>query len=115
MNSRYRGGGDNKPDTAINLPYDEYMASENERLRRFHRDIDDQLDLAGATMSKLKDQRDMLKRGKSLLQDIDNTLGLSGTVMRLIERRGRTDMYIFWLLVVIFFVLVIIIIYWYRS
>lgn len=117
MNSRHRAGassGDNRPDTTINLPED-YVAQEKNQLKQFHRDVDDYLNQAAETMSKLKDQRDMLRRGKSILQDINNQLGLSGTVMRLIERRGRTDMYIFWFLVVVFFLFVIIIIYWSRS
>lgn len=114
MNSRHRTTNE-KPDTAINLPYEEYMAAENERLRRFHRDIDDQLDVAVNTMGKLKDQRDMLARGKSMIQEITNQLGISQTVMRLIERRGQTDMYIFWCLVIVFFLMVILVIYWLRS
>jgi Golgi SNAP receptor complex protein 2 len=47
-----------------------------------------------AILSKYSEQRDRLKRAQRKALDVLNTLGLSNTVLRLIERRNRVDKWI---------------------
>lgn len=45
-------------------------------------------------LENLRDQRNTIKGAQRRMMDIANTLGLSNTTMRLIERRAREDKYI---------------------
>ncbi|XP_010248212.1 PREDICTED: membrin-11-like [Nelumbo nucifera] len=47
-----------------------------------------------AILSKYAEQRDHLKRAQRKALDILNTVGLSNTVLKLVERRHRTDKWI---------------------
>ncbi|KAJ3685899.1 hypothetical protein LUZ61_015063 [Rhynchospora tenuis] len=47
-----------------------------------------------AILSKYADQRDRLKRAQRKALDVLNTVGLSNSVLKLIERRHRTDKWI---------------------
>ncbi|CAI9766637.1 unnamed protein product [Fraxinus pennsylvanica] len=49
-----------------------------------------------AVLSKYSEQRDHLKRAQRKALDVMNTLGLSNTLLRLIERRNRVDKWIKW-------------------
>ena len=70
---------------------DGYMNQEQERLFRSHREIDDMLSQGSDTLSSLRGQREVLKGARSRVLDIANTLGMSNTVMRLIEKRASKD------------------------
>ena len=48
-------------------------------------------------LTNLKDQRLTLKNAHKKILDIANTLGLSNTVMRFIERRTTQDKYILYI------------------
>ena len=45
-------------------------------------------------LESLRDQRTTLKNAKRRIIDIANTLGLSNTTMRLIEKRAREDKFV---------------------
>ena len=47
-----------------------------------------------ATLSTLRDQRGLMKNIKKKMLDISSMLGMSNTVMRLIERRSEGDKYL---------------------
>ncbi|CAA2969970.1 membrin-11-like [Olea europaea subsp. europaea] len=47
-----------------------------------------------AILSKYSEQRDHLKRAQRKALDVLNTLGLSNSVMRLIEKRNHVDWWI---------------------
>ncbi|XP_072047398.1 Golgi SNAP receptor complex member 2-like [Amphiura filiformis] len=66
----------------------------NDSLHNAHRGIDDLLGQGSATISNLRDQRSMLKGAHRKILDVTNTLGLSNTVMRLIEKRTFQDKFI---------------------
>lgn len=66
----------------------------NERLRNSHRDIDNLLGSGNSIIDNLKDQRITLKGAHKKMLDVANVLGLSNTVMRLIEKRSYQDKYI---------------------
>lgn len=67
------------------------MSQEHSRLLQSHREIDDMLGQGAETMGSLRNQREMLKNTRTRILDITNTLGVSQTVMRFIEKRSSTD------------------------
>lgn len=56
--------------------------------------MDDVLGQGAEILQSLQDQRDVLKGAKRKLLDVANSLGMSDTVIRLIERRSVGDKYI---------------------
>lgn len=56
--------------------------------------IDDMLQSGVGILENLRDQRMTIKGAHRRLYDIANTLGLSNTTMRLIERRAYQDKFI---------------------
>merc|ERR1711874_801971 len=63
-------------------------------LNRSNRYMDDILAQGAATLDNLRDQRSTLKGVQKKILDVANTLGMSNTVIRLIERRSEGDKYI---------------------
>jgi Golgi SNAP receptor complex protein 2 len=63
-------------------------------LQNANRGIDDMLQSGVGILENLRDQRVTVKGAHRRLYDIANTLGLSNTTMRLIERRAYQDKFI---------------------
>jgi hypothetical protein len=63
-------------------------------LQNANRGVDDMLQSGVGILENLRDQRMTLKGAHRRLYDIANTLGLSNTTMRLIERRAYQDKFI---------------------
>ncbi|OWF50034.1 Golgi SNAP receptor complex member 2-like [Mizuhopecten yessoensis] len=82
---------DQDRDTSIQI--DAGMAH-NERLQNSHRDMDNLLGSGNSIIDNLRDQRVTLKGAHKKMLDVANVLGLSNTVMRLIEKRSYQDKYI---------------------
>lgn len=70
---------------------DDYLGSENDRLLRSHREIDDMLGQGSSLMHSFKHQGDFLKSIRTKNLDVKSTLGMSQTVMRLIQKRISGD------------------------
>ncbi|OON14151.1 vesicle transport v-SNARE protein [Opisthorchis viverrini] len=68
------------------------------RLSAVGRRLDDMLASGSASLAALKEQGLTLKTAKRRLLELFNTLGLSNTVMRIIERRTHQDKVLFWVL-----------------
>ena len=66
----------------------------NEATRRANRGLDDLLSQGHTIMESIRDQRSMLKGIRRKMLDVASTLGMSNTVMRLIERRSEGDKYL---------------------
>ncbi len=66
----------------------------NAALDRSHRGLDDLLAQGGSMLESLRDQRGSLKGIQKKMLDVASTLGMSSTVMRLIERRQEGDKWI---------------------
>jgi len=66
----------------------------NDQLQGTHRGMDDLLGIGNSVLSNLRDQRGVLKGARRRILDLANTLGMSNTVMRLIERRTYQDRFI---------------------
>lgn len=70
---------------------DDYISGESSSLINCHREIDDMLSSGSETMSSLRKQRETLKSARTKMLDLSNTLGMSQTIMRLIEKRSSKD------------------------
>jgi Golgi SNAP receptor complex protein 2 len=75
-------------DTAIAM---EHMQRENNSLSSAHRGVDELLSSGGSILGGLRDQRETLKGAHRKILEISNSLGMSNTVMRLIEKRAFKD------------------------
>ncbi|CAH8461932.1 unnamed protein product [Schistosoma rodhaini] len=75
------------------------------RLSNVGKQIDDMLLSGSFSLSALQEQGMTLKKAQRRIMDILNTLGLSNTVMRLIERRSHQDKILFWVLVAVTLIL----------
>ncbi|ETV92726.1 hypothetical protein H310_13153 [Aphanomyces invadans] len=71
-----------------------YLTQEHDSLHRSSRMINELNELGAATMSNLNDQRSRLKGVHRKVLDIANHLGLSGSLLRVIERRETADKWI---------------------
>ncbi|XP_047961447.1 membrin-11-like [Salvia hispanica] len=65
-----------------------------ESVRRSSRLLEESFATGVAILSKYSEQRDHLKRAQRKALDVLNTLGLSNSLLRLIERRNRFDRWI---------------------
>nr|CAG4652261.1 EOG090X0GIP [Triops cancriformis] len=81
----------NQRDTTLLI---DYALKENTSLQNSHRGLDDMMHIGHAVLDSMRSQRMTLKGAHKRFLDMTNTLGLSNTVMRLIERRGTQDKYI---------------------
>ncbi|NXX41030.1 GOSR2 protein, partial [Tricholaema leucomelas] len=80
-------------DSATSIPIDESLQF-NESLQSAHRGVDELLGSGTSILQGLRDQRVTLKGTQKKLLDVANMLGLSNTVMRLIEKRALQDKYL---------------------
>ena len=71
-------------DTTIQV---DHALSHHSKLHDANRNVDDLLSSGTHILSNLREQRVSLKGVQRRMLDIANTLGLSNTVLRLIERR----------------------------
>ncbi|XP_041672582.1 Golgi SNAP receptor complex member 2 [Cheilinus undulatus] len=81
----------NDADTSI--PIDETVQL-NARLHNAHNNINNAIDNGNSILDSLRDQRSTLKETHKKMLDVANMIGLSNTVMRLIERRATQDKFI---------------------
>lgn len=78
-------------DTAITI---DAALQQNTRLQSANRGMDELLHSGTNILSNLRDQRGTLKGAQRKVLDLMTTLGLSNTVMRLIDRRTHQDKFI---------------------
>ena len=78
-------------DTKIAL---EYALEHHNSLQNADQNLGQMLYTGSATLDQLKNQRGSLKGVRKQMLDISNTLGLSSTVMRMIDKRGTQDKWI---------------------
>ncbi|EQC38521.1 hypothetical protein SDRG_04228 [Saprolegnia diclina VS20] len=70
------------------------LSHEYDSLGRSSRMVNDLTDLSYATLGNLSDQRDRMKGVQRKVLDVANRLGLSGSLLRIIERRDTVDKWI---------------------
>lgn len=72
------------------------MVKEDQSLQRSIHMVDDYMKQGQESLAKLREQGFTLKNAQRRILDVANTLGLSQTTIRWIERRTAEDKYIFW-------------------
>lgn len=87
----------------------------NQRMGDTHRQLDDLLGHGSSILSSLRDQHGTLKSARKKVLDVMNTLGLTNTVMRLIEKRGSQDKILFWVGVGITLLIMYLTVWYVRS
>lgn len=68
-----------------------YKPLDEVRIDGFHNQVDELLDTGTNVLSQLRTQRDSFRSFEDRFRTIAANLGMSSTVMRLIERRSYTD------------------------
>ncbi|XP_052698310.1 Golgi SNAP receptor complex member 2-like isoform X1 [Crassostrea angulata] len=81
----------NDQDTAIQI---DHAVQHHDRMAFSNREVDNMILSGHSVLENLKSQRLTLKGAQRKILDLANTLGLSNTVMRLIERRTYQDKFI---------------------
>ena len=106
-----RGGGGGN-DAVIDMA--EAARREGVSLSRSHQVADELFGMGTAVLHNLQDQRDRLKDARRKLLDMANTIGLSSTLIRQIERRQLADKIIVYSGMVIT-MLILFGLYWYLK
>jgi len=88
----------------------DYGLQHHGKLQDANRNVDEMLDHGYNVLSGLREQGSSLKGAHKRVLDLVNTLGLSNTVMRMIERRSAQDKYILFggmifILIILYFIL----------
>lgn len=68
-----------------------FKPREESRIDGFHIQVDELLETGTNTLTQLRTQREAIRSIEERFGIIGSTLGMSSTVMRLIERRSFTD------------------------
>ncbi|KAK3747309.1 hypothetical protein QZH41_016944 [Actinostola sp. cb2023] len=81
----------NSGETSIMI---DHALQHNTGLQNANRGMDDMISSGSSILTGLREQRNMLKGTQKRILDIANTLGLSSTIMRLIDKRATQVKYI---------------------
>lgn len=81
----------NNADTSILI---DHALQHNNSLGNANRGVDDLIGSSQSILDNLREQRSTLKSAHKKVLDLMTTLGMSNTVMRLIERRTTQDKFI---------------------
>lgn len=73
------------------ISMDAYVDSERDGLMRCHRDMDDMLGQSTSLLTSLKSQGDSFRNIRKVNRGINEVLGMSQTLMRLIQKRVSGD------------------------
>ncbi|KAI9021925.1 hypothetical protein DFJ74DRAFT_105397 [Hyaloraphidium curvatum] len=76
------------------IPMGDYFIREGESLKNAGMRIDEYISSGRNALQELFEQRSIMKNAQRRILDIANTLGLSTSVLRYIERRGQQDKWI---------------------
>ena len=90
QNKRRQASSYDEQETAINVG-DDYMRGEHDKLLNAHRNIDELLTSGSNIIGSLRDQRGTLTGVRRRMGELANTLGLSSSIMGLIEKRIYSD------------------------
>jgi len=83
------------------LPPMEYFDHESTVLHRTGKQIDDYISMGRSALQELYDQKNILKKSRTTMLDIANTLGVSQTVIRYIETRTTQDKWILFIGIIV--------------
>lgn len=89
INRRNRGAASRKDCGDMN-----HMVDEGASYVRSMADVADMVEIGAATMKELRSQRTKMMGVRNMLTKMGNSLGISSSVMRIVQRRDVTDRYI---------------------
>ena len=92
LNTRFTTNEASK-ESETSIMIDKALEHQN-KLHDTNRYMDDLLGQGSSILENLRDQRSTLKGAQKKILDMMNTLGMSNTVIRLIEKRAEGDKYI---------------------
>jgi Golgi SNAP receptor complex protein 2 len=90
-----------------------YRPREDTRVEGFHIQVDELLDTGTNVLTQLREQRESFRSFDERFRSIAANLGMSSTVMRLIERRTYTDKLILFGGMIIFTIFMLAIYFYY--
>lgn len=90
-----------------------YKPREEEQVHSFHIQVDELLDTGTNVLSQLREQRESFRSFDDRFRSIASNLGMSSTVMRLIERRSYTDKLILFGCMIVFTVFMLAVYFYY--
>lgn len=90
-----------------------YRPREENRVEGFHIQVDELLDTGTNVLTQLREQRESFRSFDDRFRSIAANLGMSSTVMRLIERRTYTDKLILFGGMIIFTIFMVAIYFYY--
>ncbi|KAK3688779.1 hypothetical protein B0T22DRAFT_460214 [Podospora appendiculata] len=102
------GGG------AADATRESHALREQDFFRNTHSSLDEYIARGQQVLGDLNQQRDMLKNTQRKLYSVAGTLGISGSTIRMIDRRARQDKWIFWAGVVVFFLFCWLVVHYLR-
>ena len=88
---------------------------ENTSLQSSTQGLDNLIDQGHGILASLRDQRSILKNAHRKMLDVMTTLGLSNTVMRLIERRSTQDKFLMFGGMILSVVVMVMFYRWWHS
>lgn len=88
---------------------------EHSSLQSSSRGLDDMISQGNSILSNLRDQRSILKKAHRKMLDVMTTLGLSNTVMRLIERRSTQDKFLMFSGMIVSVVVMVLFYRWWHG
>lgn len=90
-----------------------YKPRDEVRIDGFHIQVDELLDTGTNVLSQLRTQRETFRSFDDRLRTIVSNLGMSSTVMRLIERRSYTDKLILFGGMLLFTIFMVVVYFYY--
>jgi len=91
LNKRYTA---NSEQTEVSIGIQAMEAKHHSKLQQSHNDIDNIIAQGQQVYDNLVQDSQMFKRAKTKMLNVANTLGMSNTVMRLIEKRTTQDKFL---------------------
>jgi len=88
------------------------LLAERTSVAHSHSMVDEFTDLAGSVLGSLRQQRGVMKSAHRKVLDVASTLGMSNTLMRMIERRTTGDKILVYGGTLLIVALIVLIWYW---
>ncbi|KAK3323235.1 hypothetical protein B0T19DRAFT_372181 [Cercophora scortea] len=108
------GGSLSMGSSAADATRESHALREQDFFRNTHSSLDEYIARGQQVLGDLNTQRDMLKNTQRKLYSVAGTLGISGSTIRMIDRRARQDKWIFWGGVVVFFLFCWLVVHYLR-
>lgn len=103
-----------EPSTSDQIRKEEYDRNAHLSIQRSSRNLEETFAVGAAILSSMSDQRDRIKQAQRKALDVLHTVGLSDSLLRLIERRQTMDKIIVYGGMIALLLFVVLLWYWTR-